>query len=63
MCTDSWRFKKSKVPKQLVQEAQNKLGGLDIVVLNAGIQQYEYDIQNLSEDNLRDTFEVNVFLV
>lgn len=50
-----------KFPKQLVQEAQNKLGGLDIVVLNAGIQQYEYDIQNLSEDNLRDTFEVNVF--
>ncbi|WP_323702922.1 SDR family oxidoreductase [Mammaliicoccus sp. Dog046] len=48
-------------PKSMVKEAHKALGGLDILVLNAGMQQYEYDIQNLSEESLRDTFEVNVF--
>lgn len=48
-------------PKEMVQEAHKALGGLDILVLNAGMQQYEYDIQKLSQESLRDTFEVNVF--
>ncbi|MGK9044981.1 SDR family oxidoreductase [Mammaliicoccus vitulinus] len=48
-------------PKKLVEQAYKELEGLDILVLNAGMQQYEYNIQNLSEESLRDTFEVNVF--
>ncbi|RXK18481.1 SDR family oxidoreductase [Macrococcus sp. DPC7161] len=45
----------------VVEKAHEALGGLDILVLNAGMQQYEYDIENLNEQQLRDTFEVNVF--
>lgn len=47
--------------KQMVKDAHQQLGGLDIVVLNAGMQQYEYDIQKLDPKQLTDTFEVNVF--
>ena len=47
--------------KQMVKDAHEQLGGLDILVLNAGMQQYEYDIQKLSSQQLTDTFEVNVF--
>ncbi|WP_414045290.1 SDR family oxidoreductase [Macrococcus equi] len=47
--------------KDVVVDAHEALGGLDILVLNAGMQQYEYDIENLDEQQLRDTFEVNVF--
>ncbi|MBC1541060.1 SDR family oxidoreductase [Listeria seeligeri] len=49
--------------KEVVKKAFNELGGLDILVLNAGMQQYELDIQKLSATQLRDTFEVNVFSV
>lgn len=45
----------------MVKDAHHQLGGLDILVLNAGMQQYEYDIQKLSSEQLTDTFEVNVF--
>ncbi|MCE4956611.1 SDR family oxidoreductase [Macrococcoides caseolyticum] len=47
--------------KDVVVKAYEALGGLDILVLNAGMQQFEYDIENLAEAQLRDTFEVNVF--
>ncbi|AIS61688.1 SDR family oxidoreductase [Listeria ivanovii] len=49
--------------KEVVKKAVKELGGLDILVLNAGMQQYELDIQKLSSTQLRDTFEVNVFSV
>ncbi|WP_167628498.1 SDR family oxidoreductase [Listeria valentina] len=49
--------------KKMVKRAVEALGGLDILVLNAGIQQYQFDIQNLTSKQLRDTFEVNVFSV
>lgn len=49
------------VATKIVTEAYEKLGGLDTLVLNAGMQQYEFDIEQLNEDNLRDTFEINVF--
>lgn len=32
-------------------------------MLNAGLQQYQLDIQKLPAEQLRDTFEVNVFSV
>ncbi|QLK86796.1 SDR family oxidoreductase [Staphylococcus sp. 17KM0847] len=47
--------------RQMVKDAYEKLGGLDILVLNAGMQQFEYDIQQLDPKQLTDTFEVNVF--
>ncbi|KMT58870.1 oxidoreductase, short-chain dehydrogenase/reductase [Listeria fleischmannii 1991] len=49
--------------QKIVKSAASSLGGLNIVVLNAGIQQYEYDVQKISSKQLRDTFEVNVFSV
>ncbi|MDY3697722.1 MAG: SDR family NAD(P)-dependent oxidoreductase, partial [Staphylococcus hyicus] len=51
----------SDYAKQMVKDAHDQLGGLDILVLNAGMQQYEYDIQKLSSQQLTDTFEINVF--
>ena len=47
--------------RNLVHEAAEKLGGLDILVLNAAIQQFEKDIRNLSTNQLTDTFTVNIF--
>lgn len=50
-----------KFARELVHEAAEKLGGLDILVLNAAIQQFEKDIKNLSTEQLTDTFTVNIF--
>ncbi|UXR82332.1 SDR family oxidoreductase [Staphylococcus sp. IVB6214] len=47
--------------RQMVKDAYEQLGGLDILVLNAGMQQFEFDIQKLDPKQLTDTFEVNVF--
>ncbi len=47
--------------RQLVQEAIEQLGGLDTLVLNAGRQVALDDILKLSTEQLRETFEVNVF--
>lgn len=47
--------------KQMVKDAHEQLNGLDILVLNAGMQQFEHEIENLSAEQLTDTFEVNVF--
>ncbi|EHL2576518.1 SDR family oxidoreductase, partial [Listeria monocytogenes] len=56
-------LRKEGLAKDLVKKAYNELGGLDILVLNAGLQQYQLDIQKLPAEQLRDTFEVNVFSV
>lgn len=47
--------------KKLVDQAYEKLGGLDVLVLNAGKQQAVEDILDLSTEQLRKTFEINVF--
>lgn len=47
--------------RQLVHDAHEQLGGLDIVVNNAGKQVYNDDITTLSTAQLTDTFTVNVF--
>ena len=49
--------------KRIVQEARDKMGGLDILVLNAAVQKAQEDIARLSEEQVRETFEVNVFSV
>lgn len=47
--------------RQLVHDAHEQLGGLDIVVNNAGKQVYNDDITTLSTAQLTDTFTVNIF--
>ena len=47
--------------REVVREAARKLGGLDILVLNAGTQTAVHQIEELSSDQLRHTFETNVF--
>ncbi len=50
-----------KFCKTLVRRAAKALGGLDILVLNAGYQQFEPDILNLSTRQLEETFRINLF--
>ncbi|KTR60667.1 oxidoreductase [Exiguobacterium indicum] len=47
--------------EQLVKEAHESLGGLDILALVAGKQQAVEDILDLSTEQLRKTYEINVF--
>jgi len=47
--------------KELIDTAYNELGGLDILALVAGKQQAVEDIMDLSTEQLRKTFEINVF--
>lgn len=47
--------------KKLVEEARTELGGLDILALVAGKQQHVEDILKLSTEQIRKTFEINVF--
>ena len=47
--------------RSLVKEAHDTLGGLDIVVNNAGKQIYNDDITTLPTAQLVDTFTVNIF--
>lgn len=50
-----------KFARQLVKDAASQLGGLDIVVNNAGKQIYNDDITTLPAKQLIDTFAVNIF--
>lgn len=47
--------------KQMIKEANEKLGGLDILALIAGKQVSKTDIQEITTDQLTDTFKINVF--
>lgn len=47
--------------EQLVDEVIDKFGSLHILVNNAGKQFPQDDIANISEDQLRETFETNFF--
>src|SRR5690349_17265681 len=44
-----------------VQQAIRELGGLDILVNNAGEQHPDEDIRDITEDQLRRTFQTNIF--
>lgn len=46
---------------RIVEDAYEKLGGLDILVLNAGVQQAATDIAEITEEQVERTFRVNVF--
>ncbi len=50
-----------KFCERMVINAHKKLGGLDIIVMNAGMQQFSKDITKLSSEQLLRTFSINVF--
>lgn len=47
--------------RKVVRKAVRELGGLDILVLNAGTQTAVKDIEELTSEQLLHTFETNVF--
>lgn len=47
--------------KQMVEKAYNELGGLDILALVAGKQVAVESIEELSTEQLKETFETNIF--
>jgi len=47
--------------EQAVQQTVDQLGRGDILVNNAGEQHYDEDIQNITEDQLKRTFQTNIF--
>ncbi len=46
---------------EAVRKTVDELGGLDILVNNAGEQHWDKDITDISEDQLRRTFQTNIF--
>lgn len=47
--------------KELVEKAHRELEGLDILAMVAGMQQASEDIEELTTEQIRKTFETNVF--
>jgi NAD(P)-dependent dehydrogenase (short-subunit alcohol dehydrogenase family) len=47
--------------EQAVKQTIDQLGRLDILVNNAGEQHYDKDIRDISEDQLKRTFQTNIF--
>ncbi len=47
--------------KKLITSAAKLMGGIDILVLNAGYQQYSDDIETLDTEQLEKTFAINLF--
>ena len=46
---------------QAVEQTVEELGGLDILVNNAGEQHSDKDIRDITEDQLKRTFQTNIF--
>jgi NAD(P)-dependent dehydrogenase (short-subunit alcohol dehydrogenase family) len=47
--------------EKAVRQVVDQFGRLDILVNNAGEQHYDKDIRNISEDQLKRTFQTNIF--
>jgi NAD(P)-dependent dehydrogenase (short-subunit alcohol dehydrogenase family) len=47
--------------RELVQQAASGLGGLDILVINAGRQQYREDISQVSSEDFDKTLKTNLY--
>lgn len=54
-------LRNEKTCKNIIKEAVARMEGLDILVLNAGVQIAQTDIANLTSKQIHQTFEVNVF--
>jgi NAD(P)-dependent dehydrogenase (short-subunit alcohol dehydrogenase family) len=50
-----------KFCEEAVRQTVDQLGQLDILVNNAGEQHYDNDIREITEDQLKRTFQTNVF--
>ena len=53
-------FRKRGEAAKVVEKAVKELGSLELLVMNAAIQQNVDGIENLSMDQVHDTFEVNI---
>ncbi|MBC6341891.1 SDR family oxidoreductase [Lactobacillus kimbladii] len=53
-------FRKRGEATKVVEKAVKELGSLELLVMNAAIQQNVDGIENLSMDQVHDTFEVNI---
>lgn len=53
-------FRRHGTAKKVTMDAEKKLRGLDLLVMNAAIQQQASDITNVKITLIRDTFEVNI---
>ena len=47
--------------EQAIRQTVEQLGGLDVLVNNAGEQHYDEDITSITEEQLRRTFQTNIF--
>lgn len=47
--------------KKIVRQAEKELGQIDILVLNAGTQTASHDLEEITKDQLLNTFYLNVF--
>ncbi len=47
--------------KRIIREAEKALGQIDILVLNAGTQRASHDLEEITKDQLLNTFYLNVF--
>lgn len=50
-----------EVAKKTIREAEKALGQIDILVLNAGTQRASLDLEEITKEELLNTFYVNVF--
>ena len=54
-------LREEQFARDVVNESVEKLGGLDVLVLNAGYQQWEPELQDFTLEHMTETFTVNVF--
>lgn len=53
-------LRKAEYRTELLEQVSGKFDGLHILVNNAGTQFTEHSLENISEENLRETFDLNI---